>query len=437
MDEAVTMANKDVDRLRVIRDVLDGKLTQIEAAALLKRSDRQIRRLCIKVRDRGNRGILHGLRGRLSNNRLEPELLEQVLSALHDPLWDGFGPTFAGEKLIEYYGLELGEGSVRKLMAKTGLWRVRHRGVRHRSWRPRRLCLGMLIQLDGSDHDWFEGRGPRCALLIYIDDATSRILYGEFVKVEDTLTLLRTTRTYLKRWGRPVAFYVDKDSIYKINRQASIDEQLRDENPTTQFTRAMKELEVEVICAHSPQAKGRVERGFHTHQDRLVKELRLRGISTMEEANRYLWDSYIPEHNARCEVEPANASNLHRPLLASHDLDEILSLRTERSVALDFTVRFDNRYFQLLAEQPVRVRPKDKVLIERRLDGSTHVRLNGSYLNFKPTEKPAPRARPVFRPEDWVEVVRTPVRPPQDHPWRRYAYKDLPTTVNAHIASRT
>jgi hypothetical protein len=213
----------------------------------------------------------------------------------------------------------------------------------------------VLVQLDGSDHDWFEGRAPRCVLLLFIDDATSRILYAEFIPVEDTLNLLRVTRSYLLRHGRPASFYVDKDSIYKINRQATVEEQLRDEQPLTQFTRAMKELDIEVIAAHSPQAKGRVERSFKTHQDRLVKELRLREISTPHEANAFLWKTYIPEHNARFAVEPASPANAHRSLLKSHRLDEILSVRSERTLLNDFTLRFQNQFFQILPEQSIRV----------------------------------------------------------------------------------
>jgi len=281
----------------------------------------------------------------------------------------------------------------------------------------------MLTQLDGSDHDWFEGRGPRCVLLIYIDDATSQILYGEFVHVEDTLTLLRSTKIYLEKLGRPVAFYVDKDSIYKINRQASIDEDLRDEQPMTQFTRAMGELGVAMIAADSPQAKGRVERGFDTHQDRLVKELRLRGISTMEAGNQYLWDGYIAEHNARYAVEPASSSNVHRPLLPDHDLDEILSLRTERAVFNDFTVRFRNRFFQILADQPVRVRPKDKILVEIRLDGSTHLRFKDCYLNFKTIPKRPERPLALRKAVVPSLTIRRYYKPAKDHPWRRYVIK--------------
>lgn len=419
-NEVIEMSNGNIDRLRTIRDVIDGRRSQVEAGEMLDLSDRQIRRLCIRVRSQGNRGILHGLCKQPSNHQLDSDLLEQALGALHDPLWDGFGPRFAMEKLEILHGIKLGAGTVRKLMIKTEIWRVARRGKRHRSWRPRRICLGMLTQLDGSPHRWFEERGPECVLLIYIDDATSKILYGEFVHVEDTLTLMRTTRIYLQMWGRPVAFYVDKDSIYKVNRQASIDEELRDEHPMTQFTRAMDELGVTVIPANSPQAKGRVERGFETHQDRLVKELRLRGISTMEAANRYLWDVYIPEHNARYSVEAANASNLHKPLLASHDLDEVLCLRTERTVFQDFTVRFRNRFFQILAEQSVRVRPKDKILVEVRLDGSTHLRFRDCYLNFKTLPGRPERLLLRVKPVAADSATRRYHKPAADHPWRRY-----------------
>lgn len=435
MEARLNMGMGERDKLHAIRNVLEGRITRAEAAKILHRSERHMRRLCVRVRKNGDRGIVHGLRGRPSNNRLDEELLGQALSALHNPMWKGFGPTFARQKLDELHGIMLGAETVRGLMILTNLWEARRRGATHRAWRERRACVGMLVQLDGSPHDWFEGRAPWCVLIIYIDDATSRILYGEFVGVEDTLTLMRTTRTYLNRWGRAVAYYVDKDSIYTINRQAAVEEELRDEQPMTQFTRAMSELGIEVILAHSPQAKGRVERGFRTHQDRLVKELRLRGISTMEAANRYLWDSYIPEHNGRYAVEPADSSDLHRPLLPAHNLDEILSLRTERVVAQDFTLRFQNRYFQILARQPVRVRPKDKVFIERRLDGSTHLRFEGSYLNFKPIDKPPRLPRKAFQPELWARRPRKHPRPAPDHPWRR-GFNSVPTPMKAHYAMR-
>jgi hypothetical protein len=424
MDEVLAMRNKDIDRLRVVRDVLEGKLTQLEAGEILDLGDRQVRRLCTQVRLRGNRGILHGLTGRPSNNQLDAELLEKALCALHDPLWHDFGPTFAQDKLLSKHGIDLSEGTLRKLMTQVGLWEVRRQGTKHRAWRERRSTVGMLVQLDGSDHDWFEGRGPRCVLLAYIDDATSRILHAEFVKVEDTLTLMRSTKTYLERLGRPVAFYVDKDSIYKVNRQASVDEELRDDQPITQFTRAMGELGVGVICAETPQAKGRVERGFDTHQDRLVKELRLAGVNDMKAGNAFLRSAYIDDHNTRFAVKPAGPGNAHRPLLPEHRLDHILSLRTERTLFNDYTLRFQNRFFQLFEEQPVRLSPKDKVEIEIRLDGTTHLRAKGCYLRFKPIDKRPYRSYFEAQPSQGKqrEDPRTKglgSKPAKDHPWRR------------------
>lgn len=421
--EIFAMGMREGDRLKIIHEVLEGKLTQRQAGQQLRRSTRQVRRLCRKVHRQGHRGIVHGLRGLPSNHQLKPGLLDEAL-ALVKAKYEDFGPTFANEKLNKLHGIEISTTALRSGMIQDGIWKAKKPMPKHRAWRERRACVGMLVQLDGSDHDWFEGRGPRCVLIIYIDDATSRVLHGEFVHVEDTLTLLRTTKIYLLGHGRPIAFYVDKDSIYKVNLQATVEEELRDLDPITQFTRAMGELNIEVIPANSPQAKGRVERGFGTHQDRLVKELRLAGISTMEAANKFLREIYIPDHNARCAVDPANRTDAHRPLLQSHRLEEILSLRTERTVFNDFTVRFQNRFFQVLPDQPVRVRPKNKVLVEIRLDGSTHLRLKDQYLNFKPIAK-----RP-YTP--FYEARKLPLatakrpkscKPGRHHPWRSFTLK--------------
>lgn len=417
MEERVTMTTRELDRLKVIHQVLQHKLTWREAAAQLRLSIRQIGRWCGRVRTAGHSGIIHRLRGRPSNHRLPAKMLERAL-ALVQRRYPDFGPTFAAEKLRERHRLVLSTETLRQGMMRAGVWKPRRQRPRHRTWRPRRACLGELIQLDGSDHAWFEDRAPRCVLLSYVDDATSRALAGEFVTVEDTVTLLRTTRTYLRRWGRPVAFYVDKDAVYRVNRQATIEEQLQDAAPLTQFTRAMRELGIEVISANSPEAKGRVERSFGTHQDRLVKELRLAGIHDREAANRFLRTRYVPAHNRRFAVEPANPMDAHRPLLASHDLAAILSVQTTRTVERDCTVRCQNRFFQLLAEQPVRVPPGTMVLIEQRLDGSVHLRAKGRYLAFQPIAKPTPR-----RPRVVVQATRArrsqgPYRPPSTHPWK-------------------
>jgi hypothetical protein len=421
--ERVDISMREIDRLKIIHEVLKGHLRQAQAASQLDLSTRQVIRLCQRVKNEGNRGIVHRAKGRASNHQLNPELLEQALCALHDARFEGFGPTLAQEKLETLYDIHLSVSALRPVMLQTELYASRRYAPKHRAWRQRRACVGELVQLDGSDHDWFEGRGPRCVLVLYIDDATSRLLYAEFVDVEDTLTLLSTTQAYLLRHGRPLAFYVDKDSIYKVNRNATVEEELQDSSPITQFTRAMTELGVEVICANSPQAKGRVERSFHTHQDRLVKELRLAGISDKKAANHFLWNTYLPAHDAKFAVAPANTTNAHRPLLKTHRLHEILSVRAPRVLANDYTLRCQNQFFQLLPDQPLRIRPKNTILVEARLDGSVHLKFKDRYLNFKSiTKKPKP---PTPLPKEIKELLakpRTPYRPPATHPWVRYSF---------------
>jgi hypothetical protein len=374
MDEVVAMSRRELDRAQIIGKVAEGRLTQTNAAVMLKLSVRQIKRLCVKFCSDGPRGLAHRLRGRASNHQIDPRLLETALNALHDPLWDGFGPTFTRDKLKELCGVTLGVETLRQLMVQADLWQPWGQRIKHRSWRERRECIGMLVQLDGSDHDWFEGRGPRCALIIYIDDATSQILYGEFAGVEDTLTLMRTTRSYLKRHGRPTAFYVDRDSIYTNNAPG-------DELPLTQFARGMAELDVEIITANSPQAKGRVERGFHTHQDRLVKELRLRGISNIAAANRYLQGIYIPQHNARYSEAPRSTFDAHKPLMAGVDLLDVLSVKLTRVVRNDFTVQYFGSWIQLA--EGAGVRPKAEITIQTRLDGEVRLLYKGLRLAYK------------------------------------------------------
>lgn len=390
----------DMNRYHVIQSVLDGRLKQVRAAEILDLSDRQVRSLCRRVEAEGPRGVLHRLKGQPSNRQLPPERLELALCALQDPLWHDFGPKFAQQQLSKRIQVRVGRETLRQLMIQVEHWQPRRRGARHRTWREPRPMVGMMTQLDGSDHDWFEGRAPRCVLITYVDDATSRLLYAVFVDVEDTLSLMRTTWTYLKRYGRPVEFYVDKDGIYRVNRQATVEEELRDEQPLSQFTRAMAQLGIRVNCAHSPQAKGRVERGFDTHQDRLVKELRLRGISTMEEANHYLEEHYIAEHNAAYARPSAEPGDAHRPL-DRHDLRAILALHTPRVVHNDFTVRFQNRYFQLEREQPVCVRPKTQVTVEQRLDGTMRLVLQGRALRYRVIP-----ARPQSPPREVRDIHR-------------------------------
>lgn len=435
--DILAMSQREIERYKVIQNVLDHRLKQREAALFLNLSRRQIIRLCHRTRQKGARGLIHGLRGRPSNHQLPPGTLEKAL-ALVKTRYPDFGPTFATEKLEERHGLDISVTALRQAMIHQGLWKARKPRERHRAWRERRPCVGLLIQLDGSDHPWFEDRGPRCVLLLFIDDATGRILHGEFVPAEDTVHLLGAVKAYLLAHGRPVAFYVDKDSIYRINRQASMEEDLRNEYPLTQFTRAMKELDVDVIFAHSPQAKGRVERSFQTHQDRLVKELRLAGISTIPEANPFLRGVYIPKHNARFAVPPASPANAHRPLLKSQRLEEILSLRSPRTIANDFTVRYNNQFFQLLKDQPCRVRPGQTVLIEARLDGSILLRFKDRYLNV---QRVARRPYKPFyathkAPSTCAKPLKLPWRPPMSHPWKAASFQEAMRRKTAVLTSK-
>ena len=411
-DEVMVMGHKEIDKLVVVRDFLGGRIKLVQAAEVLSLSTRQVSRLTAQVREGGPRGVIHGLRGRPSNHQLDSYNLERVLCALHGPMWHDFGPTFAQQQLLKRVRIRIGVETLRQLMTQVDLWQPGQRKARHRSWRLRRPCVGLLTQLDGSEHDWFEGRGPRCVLIEFIDDATSRVLYAEFVVVEDTHTLLRVTRTYLERWGRPAGLYVDKDSIYKINREATIEEQLEDVQPLTQFSRAMVQLAIAMIFANSPQAKGRVERAHGTHQDRLVKELRLRGISDIASANGYLWGKYLPEHNARFAVTAAEPRDAHRPLLACHNLDAIMAIQIERQVQNDFVVQHDKRFYQLLPEQPVRVNPKDRVVVVEHLDGSVQVVFKKRVLNveilpqrpYRPYYHPRIRSRGKPQPDPFYGV---------------------------------
>ncbi len=417
--ETLTMSHREAERLKVIQQVIEKKLSWNEAAQRMGVRRRQVGRMVQRVREKGNKGIIHGLRGKPSNHVLDGKIIRTAIE-LVEKKYPDFGPTFANEKLAEKHGLELSTTVLRKEMIKAGLWRSRRSPRKHRAWRERRSCPGEMVQVDGSIHDWFEGRRESCWLISFVDDATSQS-FARFVDAEDTRNLMATARLYFEKYGRPLAWYVDKDSIYKTTRKASIEEDLQEWGPDTQFTRAMRELGIEVICAHSPQAKGRVERNFETHQDRLVKELRLAGISDMEKGNRFLEEMYLPKHNQSFMVEPANPRDAHRPLLQSQNLDAILSIRQERTLGNDYTLLFQGQLYQVVENQPLRIDPRAKVLVEQRLDGTIHLLFKNQYLNFKKIE-----GRPVRRPARPLgKVARERYKPPATHPWRRFRIGSL------------
>jgi transposase len=418
--ETFRLSVREMDRLKILHEVLTGKLNKTQAAKRLGLSRRQVIRIYKRIKRKGDRAIIHGLRGKPSNRKLDSELICQAKAWIESQLKD-FGPTFVQEKLQEEHGIKLSITVTRRIMIEEGFWKPHKRKPKHRYCRERKECFGEMVQLDGSHHDWFSGRAPKCVLLLFIDDATSRILHGEFVPTEDTFHLMRATTIYLKAWGRPVTFYVDRDSIFKTTREPSIEEQLKDAQPLTQFARAMEELNIKLIFAYSPQAKGRVERSFRTHQDRLVNELTLRGICTIEKANVFLWTKYIPAHNKKFAVPAANPADAHRPLLADQQLTGIFSFQTQRTLLNDFTLRFNNFYYQILPTEGVLLKPKDKITVELRLDHTLHLRLKNRYLKFKEVPKP--------KQDIPVEIIAKPRKsstPPKDAPWRKFQlWKDF------------
>jgi len=378
---------KEADRYNVIKQVISKKLKQTEAARQLKLSLRQIRRLVKKVKANGIRGVIHGLRSKVSNNKLSSTLYEEIKEIINVPVYDDFGPTLLSEKLEEREDIQISVSALRTMMIEEGIWKPRRQKPRHRKNRVRRSRVGELIQIDASPHDWFESRGDPCNLVHFIDDATSDILLSRFVESEDRQTLMELTKEFIEKYGRPGTFYTDKHSIYKVNRQPTIEEELKDSQPKTQYARAMEELNIELICANSPQAKGRVERAFGVDQDRLVKEMRLENISNMEEGNKFLREYYIPKRNEKFGVEPMNPTKAFRSLLPEHKLTSIFSCRTNRTIKNDYTIQYKNKWFQITKDQKKRVFAKNKVEVEERLDGSIHLLYKGIYLKYKEITK--------------------------------------------------
>src|ERR1700675_4910297 len=423
--ERIALSRRERDRLRVLHQVQQKQLTQVAAAERLQVSDRQVRRMLLRLRQRGDRSLVHGLRGRPSNRKLAARFAQQILARLRQRYAD-FGPTLAAEHLAQE-GFAVSRETLRKWMTQAALWRPRRQRVKAvHVWRERRACFGELVMQDSSPFRWLEHRGPACQLIALIDDATSRI-WGRFAEHDSTEENLKTLGGWLRRYGRPVAHYTDRNSIFRTTRPAQWGEQLRGDPARTQFGRALNELGIQWIAAQSPQAKGRIERLFETLQDRLVKEMRLVGIDTLEAANRFLPLHFIPEWEQRFTVAPRSSRNAHRPLGPDHRLEQILSVRVARQVAQDHTVSWEGNRWGVLREQ---VRPGLRgahVEIERRLDGSHWLRFRGRYLRLRYCPEPPRATSPSgLRPPGLVAKKNKPPKPkyipPPQHPWRTFLY---------------
>lgn len=408
----VSLSVPELGRLRAVELYIAGKLTQIQAAAELRLGVRQVKRLVRRYRNEGPAGLTSRRRGRPSNRRTDPHLLHEALELIARHYAD-FGPTFASEKLLERHGIQLDHETLRRAMITAGLWTIdrRRKGKRHPP-RARRPRFGELVQLDGSDHPWFEERAPRCTLLVAIDDATSAILALYFLPQETTLGYFHLMQAYVSRYGRPLSLYTDRHSIFRLTAETSNGETL------TQFGRAMEELDVELICANSPQAKGRIERVNKTLQDRLVKELRLRNIHTLEEANAYA-EIYRAEHNARFARLPESDADAHRPLESDQDLDRILVARYPRTISANGCVTYENRVLAVDRFALAKVYGR-KVEVRITADGTLLIEQHARQLPY--TELPKrTRHAPILDRKAVDRRVPNPKKahaPPPNHPWR-------------------
>ena len=406
-EDKVLMSVKELRRLHVIHQVIEKKMTQVEAGGLLGLTDRQIRRIIKRVRAEGDGGLAHRSRGKPSNQAIDGKIKSWVMK-VYGTTYADFGPMLASEKLLEREGIDLSDETLRLWLLEAGVTHFKRRKRPHRAWRERKGHAGELVQMDGSHHAWLEDRGPACVLMGYIDDASNRV-FARFYTYEGTIPAMDSFKRYMKRYGLPLAVYADKHSTYKSPAKPTVGEQIEGAEPQSQFERSLSELGVEMIHAHSPQAKGRIERLFGTFQDRLIKEMRLAGIATMEEANRFL-AGYLPIYNRRFSVNPAKAADLHRPIPDYRDLDRILCIKTVRALRNDFTVAHNRTLYQI--QDNLRAQ---RVTVEERLDGSMRITHQGKALRYE-----AITHRPVKTHEIPQALLRKRgTKPSPDHPWKK------------------
>lgn len=397
--DIIMVRQKELKRLHVIRKVIEGTLTQKDAADLVSLTERQVRRLVKRIRQEGDEGIRNKARGKPSRRKLP---FKERIVDLYRKHYPDFGPTLFTEKLSELESITVSRETVRTWLMEEGEWKKHRKRKAHRQWRERKDHCGEMLQMDGSHHDWFEDRGPKCVLMGYIDDATGRV-YGRFYDYEGTIPAMDSLKRYITEYGLPMSVYLDKHTTYKswVRR-----DEFREVEPISQFGRALQELNVDKLHAHSPQAKGRIERLFNTFQDRVVKEMRLKGVSTIKDANKFLV-SYLPVYNERFSVMPKEKEDLHRTVTV--DLDTVLCIKTERTLKNDHTIQLNGKLYQI----EDRVRGK-KVMVEELIDGSMRVRHKGVQVAFHEiTQRPAkPEKERPFLPRGKGH------RPPLDSPWK-------------------
>jgi transposase len=412
--DLLTMSKEELGRLEVMERLQEKRMRQKTAAEILGISIRQVKRLLRAYRREGAAGLVSKQRGRPSHHQLDADTVQVALDLLLTRYVD-FGPTLAHEKLVELHGVRLSLGSVRKIMIQEGIWKARKaRKLAVHPMRERRACYGELVQMDGADHDWFEGRSERCTLLVMIDDATGKLGALSFVPEETFFGYCTLLQQYLAAHGRPAGLYTDKHGIFRINiPNAGSGDNL------TQFGRAMQSMDIPILCANTPQAKGRVERVNLTLQDRLVKEMRLLGINDMQQGNAYL-PEYIVNFNRRFAVQPRSSLDAHRPLLVHQNLDQILAWQETRLVSKNLTVQFKNVVYQIQTDRPTYALHNVRVTICQDVQGKVTILYKDSPLGYTVFQKQARQSEVVsVKQVDRALLNQSKAhKPAPNHPWR-------------------
>jgi len=414
VEKLLTMSAKEMSRLGIMQRLEEKRLKQKEAAEMLGLTVRQIKRLVSKYRKNGASGLVSQRRGKASNNQLSAEVKQKALDYLKEK-YAGFGPTLACEKLVEVEGLNISDESVRQIMIGEKLWKARkERKATVHQMRERRACFGELVQIDGSPHAWFEERGPACTLLVAIDDAAGKLVGLLFAEQESFHSYASLVKVYFERYGKPVAFYSDKHGIFRVNQPG-----VGLSEAVTQFGRAMQELDIQILCANTPQAKGRVERANQTLQDRLVKEMRLRGICSLEQGNAYL-PEFIQDFNQRFCVPPRSTHDAHRPLLPLENLAYILAWQESRAVSKNLTVQFKKVVYQIKTERPSYALRNAQVTVCEDAAGQVVILYKSKPLEFTIFHKQEHQAaivdtKDIDRVMDTQRFAHTPA---PNHPWR-------------------
>lgn len=393
------MTQAERDRLVALKKAKKKLITQRQAAEELGITERHVRRLLRQLKRRGDKAVVHALRGFPSNRKISADTEQEAVAILSQPVYRGFGPTLACEYLAKKHDIEVSRETLRQWMMQAQLWRAQKQHIEKiHEWRPRRSRFGELVQWDTSDHDWLEGRGDEMLLINMIDDATSR-WFARFVKSDSTVENMNHLERYLKKHGRPLGYYTDKAALFqtaeKTNRDGSRKGKGREELPPTQIGRALQELGIPWIAAHSPQAKGRVERGFLTAQDRLVKGMRVAGVTTLEQANDYLEKEFLPWVNSTLAVTPASADDAHRRLEKHHDLAAILSHVEKRRVNSNYTFPLDTKTYRIVRQDICTGLRGAYVRVEQRRNGSVAARFGDRYLRIEQCEE-----RPKVKPQE-------------------------------------